>query len=50
MFVCMCCCRIPEKPHVADLPNGFKVNDDDDNVKQCSIINVVLNEQLGLPT
>lgn len=50
VFVCMWCCRIPEKTPVADLPNlpiGLKVDDDGD-IKQCSITSVVLNEQVYL--
>lgn len=46
----MCCCRIPEKSHVADLPIDLQVDDDDDDIKQCCITYVVLNEQLYLPT
>jgi len=40
VFVCMCCCRIPGKSHVADLPIDLKVNDDDD-IKQSSITYLV---------
>lgn len=49
VFVCMCCCRIPEKPPVADLPIDLKVDDGDDYINQCSITSVVLNEQVYLP-
>lgn len=47
----MCCCRIPEKSPVADLPIDLKVDDDDDDdINQCSITSVVvLNEQVYLP-
>lgn len=45
----MCCYRIPEKSHVADLPIDLKLNYDDD-IKQCSVTYVVLNEQVYLPT
>lgn len=48
VFVCMCCCRISEKS-VADLPIDLKVDDDDDDINQCSITSVVLNEQVYLP-
>lgn len=47
--VCMCCSKIPKKSHAADLPFDLKVDDDDD-IKQCSITYVVLNERLNLPT
>lgn len=54
VFACMCCSRIPEKSPVADLPIDLKVDDDDDyddddNINQCSITFVVLNEQVYLP-
>lgn len=51
VFVCMCCCRIPEKSPVAGLPIDLKVDDDDDDddINQCSIISVVSNEQVYLP-
>lgn len=48
VFVCMFCCRIPEKSPVADLPIDLK-GDDDDDINQCSVTSVVLNEQVYLP-
>lgn len=52
-IVCLCVCValgfLKKISCVADLPFDLKV-DDGDNIKQCSITYVVLNEQLYLTT